>query len=64
MFNKLNLPKTEFKVLELFPVSRELYEREIAVGAKTSPASANLILNRFSKNGLVKKTARQNVFYC
>ena len=60
MFNKLNLfSKTEFKVLEFISCkSSELYEREIAVGAKVSPASANLILNRFSKNGLVKKVRR------
>ena len=51
--------KTEFKVLVFISCkSRELYEREIAKGAKVSPASANLILNRFSKSGLVKKTRR------
>ncbi|VVC02387.1 Nucleotidyltransferase domain protein [uncultured archaeon] len=60
MFKKLNLfSKTELKVLEFIATSDgELYERQIALKAGISAGSANSILNRFAKAGLVTKTTR------
>ncbi len=60
MFKKLNLfSKTELKVLDFIAKSdRDLYEREIAAEAKISAGSANSILNRFARLGLVVKTTR------
>lgn len=60
MFKKLNLfSKTEMKVLDFISkTDGELYERQIATQAKISVGSANSILNRFAKLGLVAKTTR------
>jgi len=60
MFKILNLfSKTEMKVLDFISkADGELYERQIAQQAKISVGSANAILNRFARLGLVEKTTR------
>ncbi|MBS3068976.1 nucleotidyltransferase domain-containing protein [Candidatus Micrarchaeota archaeon] len=60
MFKKLNLfSKTEMKALIfLSEKDGELYELQIAQGAGISAASANSILNKFSKIGLIKKITK------
>jgi len=55
MFKKLNLfSKTEMKVLSFISgKDGELYERQIADGAKVSVGSANAILREFAAIGLI-----------
>jgi len=66
MFKKLNLfSKTEMKLLAFVcGKDGELYERQVADGAGVSAASANAILKRLEKMGLVRKSLKgRMVFY-
>jgi hypothetical protein len=65
MFKKLNLfSKTEMKMLSF--ISRkdgELYERQIAEGAKASVGSANAILREFASRGLVLQQRKGKMLF-
>ena len=65
MFKKLNLfSRTEMKVLSF--ISRkdgELYERQIADGAKVSVGSANSILQEFAAIGLILQERKGKMLF-
>ncbi|MFH1785770.1 MAG: nucleotidyltransferase domain-containing protein [Candidatus Micrarchaeota archaeon] len=65
MFKKLNLfSKTEIKLLSFISFQdRELYEREIAIGAKISVGSVNSILKKLSSLGLVIKSKKGKMLF-
>lgn len=65
MFKKLNLfSKTEMKVLAFISTKDgELYERQIANETRVSAGSANAILARFHKAGLVKRAQKGKMLF-
>ncbi|MEK6843089.1 MAG: hypothetical protein AABY04_01245, partial [Candidatus Micrarchaeota archaeon] len=65
MFKKLNLfSKTEMKVLEFISKKDgELYERQIAGGAKISTGSANAILKSFFQAGLIRQIRKGRMLF-
>lgn len=60
MFKKLNLfSRTEMKLLNFISTKEEeMYEREIADGAKVSTGSVNAIMGKFRKMGLLRKSTK------
>jgi predicted nucleotidyltransferase len=65
MFKKLNLfSRTEMKVLSFISKKDgELYERQIADGAKVSAGSANSILREFSEIGLILQERKGKMLF-